>query len=224
MRRVIMASAVLFALVAARPARGQELNLSTASAERPGVVEARAGLDHAFVGEIGYRHVLAWGDRQLVLGGDVAIPFAKPDLHDYRLRATVGLPLGGQQWKLAGWLSPTLRGTDNPASEMTALGVDLRLTGGYYARRWFAAGELGLDWVAATHVTFSDAYRTTGYSGAKDGWYRAPGGTTYAGLHAGLSFSSFDVIVRLGVPRTTALEQQTVPFYLTLGVNVALPP
>ena len=61
------------------------------------------------------------------------------------------------------------------------------------------------------------------YSGAKDGWYRAAGGTTYAGLHGGMSFSSFDVIVRVGHPRTTALEQQTVPFYVTVGANVALP-
>jgi hypothetical protein len=38
-----------------------------------------------------------------------------------------------------------------------------------------------------------------------------------------VSFSSFDVIVRAGHPRTTALEMQTVPFYLTAGVNVALP-
>lgn len=77
-------------------------------------------------------------------------------------------------------------------------------------------------WIAATHITFSDAYRTTAYPGARDGWYRTPGGTIYTGLHAGVSFSSFDVIVRAGHPRTTALDQQTVPLYLTMGVNVAL--
>ena len=61
------------------------------------------------------------------------------------------------------------------------------------------------------------------YSGAKDGWYRNPGGTAYAGLLGGVSFSTLDVVVRAGHPRTTALEAQTVPFYVTLGVNVALP-
>jgi hypothetical protein len=60
------------------------------------------------------------------------------------------------------------------------------------------------------------------YAGAQDGWYGLPGGTTYAGLQGGLSFSSFDVVLRLGQPRTTELAPQTVPFYATLGVNVAL--
>lgn len=222
MRRLALVASAALALAAATRASAQELNLAATSTSRPSIVQARSGMDHAFLGEVGYRHVLAWGDQQLFVGGDVAMPWAKADFRDYRLRVTVGLPFGGPHWKLAGWLSPTLRGTENAASEMTALGVDLRLTGGYYAPRWFIAGEVGLDWIAATHITFSDAYRTSVYSGAKDGWYRTPGGTAYTGLQAGVSFSSFDVIVRVGHPRTTALEQQTVPLYLTMGVNVAL--
>ena len=222
MRRLAMAASVLLALVAAAAASAQELNLAATSTARPNLLVASGGMDHAFLGEIGYLRVLDWDDQQLFVGGDVALPWASPDLHDYRIRATVGMPFGGQHWKLAGWLSPTLRGTQNDASEMVAFGADVRLTGGYYARRWFVAGEAGLDWVAATHITLSDAYRTSVYSGAKDGWYRLPGGTAYAGLQAGVSFSSLDVFLRGGLPRTTALEPQTMPFYLTLGVNVAL--
>jgi len=223
MNRLALVASVVVALASGTGASAQELNLAATSADRPGIVEVRAGIDHAFLGELGYHRVLAWQDRQLFVGGDVAVPWAKADLRDYRVRATVGLPLGGQRWKVAGWLSPTLRGTDNAASEMAALGVDLRLTGGYYARRWFVAGEAGVDWVAATHVAFSDAYRNQVYAGAKDGWYRTPGGTVYTGLHAGVSFSSFDVILRAGLPRTTALDSQILPVYVTLGVNVALP-
>lgn len=222
MRRLALAASAVFAL-AATIASAQELNLSTTSTARPSIVEVRTGLDHALVGEIGYRRVLAWNDRQLIVGADFATPWAKADLGDYRVRTTVGLPLGTEHWKLAGWISPTVRGTENVASDMTALGIDLRLTGGFYARRWFLAGEAGVDWIAATHITFSDRYRTLVYSGAKDGWYRLTGGTTYAGLQAGVSFSSFDVVVRAGHPRTTALETQTVPLYVTAGVNVALP-
>lgn len=214
---------VSFALAAAATtASAQELNLATTSTDRPGIVQVRTGLDHALLGELGYLRVVAWGERQLFVGGDFATPWARPDLRDYRVRATVGAPLGTEHWKLVGWLSPTLRGTQNAASDMAALGADLRLAGGYYAPRWFLAGEVGVDWVAATHITFRDRYRTLVYSGAKDGWYRSPGGTTYTGLHGGVSFSTFDVVVRAGHPRTTALETQTVPFYLTLGVNVPL--
>lgn len=222
MNRLGLIASALLTATAATSASAQELNLSATSPDRPSIVGVRTGMDHAFLGEIGYRHVLAWKDRQLFVGGDVAIPWAKADAGEYRVRATFGLPFGGEHWKLAGWLSPTLRGTENAASDMAAVGVDLRLVGGYYVRRWFVAGEVGADWVGATHITFSDAYRDM-YSGAKDGWYRNPGGTLYTGLQGGVSFSSFDLIVRAGHPRTTTLEQQTVPFYVTAGVNVALP-
>lgn len=223
MNRLSMAATVAMALATATPAAAQEMNLSATSTARPSIVAVRAGMDHAFLGEIGYRRVLAWGGQQILAGGDFALPWAKLDLRDYRLRATVGLPFGTESWKVAAWLAPTLRGTDNAVSRMTGLGLDSRLTGGYYARRWFLAAELGLDWVAATRITFSDAYRHRVYSGAKDGWYRSTGGTAYAGLQGGVSFSALDVVVRAGHPRTTALEAQTVPLYVTLGVNVALP-
>lgn len=224
MTRRARAASVAVALAVAARVQAQELNLATTSAARPSVVAARTGLDHALVAELAYYRVLALGDRQLLVGGGAAMPWAKADLADYRLRATVGMPFGGERWKAAGWLSPTLRGTDNPATDMAAVGADLRLTGGYYARRWFVAGEAGLDWIAATHIAFSDAYRSRVYSGARDGWYRTPGGTTYVGLQGGVSFRAFDVVLRAGHPRTIALEQQTVPLYLSLGVNVALPP
>ncbi len=221
-RRALTAAVVLTLAVASR-APAQELNLATTSTARPSVVEVRTGMDHALLAELAYYRVVALGDRQLLVGADAAMPWAKADLGDYRLRATAGMPFGGEHWKIAGWLSPTVRGTRNAASDMAAVGADVRLTGGYYARRWFLAGETGVDWIAATHVAFSDAYTSRVYSGARDGWYRMPGGTAYAGLHGGVSFRSFDVVLRAGHPRTTDLEQQTVPFYLTVGVNVALP-
>ncbi|HZY03109.1 MAG TPA: hypothetical protein VFF02_06380 [Anaeromyxobacteraceae bacterium] len=222
MTRLALLVSVTLVLGAATSARAQELNLATTSTARPSIVEVRTGVEHAFLGEVGYRHVLDLGHQQLFVGGDVSLPWAKVDLDDYRVRATVGLPFGWQHWKLAGWLSPTLRGTVNAVGEMTAIGADLRLTGGYYARGWFVVAEAGFDWVAATKVTFSYAYRNQVYSAARDGWYRTPGGTTYAGLHGGVSFSSFDLVLRAGNARTTALEQQTMPFYLTVGVNVTL--
>ncbi len=223
MKRLVMTASIALALAATTGASAQELNLATTSVARPDIVELRGGVDHAFLGELGYRRVLAVQDRQIFLGADVAMPWAKVDAGDYRVRATIGAPLGTEHWKLAGWLSPTARGTHNVASDMVALGLDVRLTGGYYARRWFLAGEAGLDWVAATHVTFSNAYRTQVYSGAKDGWYRLTGGTAYAGFQTGLSFSSFDLVLRAGHPRSDVLEQQSVPFYVTAGVNVSLP-
>ena len=38
-----------------------------------------------------------------------------------------------------------------------------------------------------------------------------------------LARASFDLVLRAGHPRSDALEQQSVPFYVTAGVNVSLP-
>jgi hypothetical protein len=214
-------AAFAFSLAVAASASAQELDLAATGTARPSIAGARAGTGHGSLGEVGYRHVLAFEDLQLLVGADGALPWARADLRD-RLRVSVGLPLGGPRWKLAAGLSPTMRGTENAVSRMTALGADLRLAGGYHAPGWFIAGEAGLDWIAATHITFADAHRSRARSGAGDGWYRTPGSTAYTGLRGGVSFPSLDVIVRAGLSRTTGLEQQSVPFYLTMGANVAL--
>ncbi len=225
MNRVAFAIACLvLARLTATQASASELNLATTSTARPSIFLLRTGVDHAIVSEVGYRRVLLWGERQVFVGGDVAVPWGSLDLRDYRVRLGAGLPVvGGQHWKLAGWLSPTVRGTRNAGSDMIAVGTDVHLTGGYYAQRWFLAGEVGIDWVAATHITMSDAYRSQGYAAARDGWYASAGGTAYTGLLAGLSFSSVDVVLRAGLPRGANLSPQTLPAYLTLGVNTSLP-
>ncbi len=223
-RRALGMACLVLALATATPTAGSELNLATTSTARPSIFLLRTGVDHAIVTEVGYRRVLAWGEQQVFVGGDFAVPWGNLDLGDYRARISVGLPVvRARHWKLAGWLSPTVLGTRSAANDMIAVGTDLRLTGGYYHHGWFVAGELGLDWVAVTHVQLSEAYRSEGYAGARDGWYATPGGTAYAGLQAGLSFSSVDVVLRAGLPRTPTLGPQTLPAYLTLGVNTALP-
>ena len=215
---------VVFALSLPAVASAEALNYATASAERPNVVLARTGLDHAFVIDLGYRRVLEWGGHQILVGGDFGLPWAGMDFGDYRVRASVAATLlggSGRGWKLIGSLSPTLRATENPAGSDLALGADVRLTGGYYSR-WWCAGELGVDWAATTHIENSRAYHDV-YADAKDGWYANPGGTIYAGLNTGVSIKSVDLMLRAGVPRSTTLEAQTIPFFALVGVNVTLP-
>ena len=215
--------AVILLLLAA-PAGAEEINFATATAERPNVVLARTGIDHALVLDLGYRRVLSWAGRPLVLGVDLETPAAGMDFGDYALRAGAAAPLlggGGRGWKLIGALGPTLRATENAVATARALGLDAHLTGGYYAR-WWLAGELGIDWAATTHIAHSDAYRAN-YPGAKDGWYASAGGTIYAGLTAGVTIRSVDLVLRAGMPRSADLGPQTIPFYALLGVNVTLP-
>jgi hypothetical protein len=207
-----------------REAAADELNFATITPERPNIVGARTGLDSALVFELDYRRIVEVLGRTSAIGVELAAPGAELDASDYRVSAGAAIPLvGGDHWKLIAHLSPTLRSTENGLNRMLAVGADTRLTGGFYARRWFAAGELGVDWVAASHIRHSDEYRDVVYADAEDGWYRNPGGTLYVGAHAGLSFSRFDVVLRAGRQQHVTMDAQTMPFFATLGVNVTLP-
>jgi hypothetical protein len=210
----------------ARSASAQEMNLANATADRPNVVAARTGVDHAFVGELGYTRVVDVSGRRLFLGGELQMPWASFDFDDYRVRAGGSMVLLGEssrRWQLAGSVMPTVRGAKSSLARTTSLGTDLRLTGGYYAPGGFIAAQLGFDWAMTTRVSNSDLYRRTVYADAQDGWYGNTGGTAYAALVGGLSFGRWDVVMRAGVPRNIDGSNQTIPAFATIGVSVPLP-
>jgi hypothetical protein len=205
----------------ASEASAQELNLATTSTERPDIVRARTGVDHAFTAELGYVRVVALPDRVLLVGADLVLPWATPDLGDVELRLGAAAPVVEHgPWKLVARLGPTLRSAETVVSRMIALDLDARLAAGYHARRGFVAVEAAVDWAAATHVTHSDAYRDRVYADAMDGWYRSTGGTLRAGVYGGLSFERFDLVLRAGRPFAIDGGAHTIPLYATLGVNV----
>jgi hypothetical protein len=220
MKRLIVFSAmVILGLLAPTVARAQEVNLGALD-QASNIVHVRTGAEYGFVAGAGYGRVVSFLDRQLVLGGDFTLPWAGLDLSDYRLRVSALVPIvGGRRWKLAGSIAPTLRGTKNDISRMTDVGADLGVVGGYYAPRWFVAGELGFDWAMSTYVHHTDAYRSLVYAGARDGWYANPGGNLRAGLQGGVSFGRTDVILRLGEVRDTGGAPPLLPFYGTLAVD-----
>ena len=102
---------------------------------------------------------------------------------------------------------------------MTGVGADVGAVGGYYARHWFVAGELGFDWAMSTYVAHSDAYRSAVFDGARDGWYPNPGGNARAGLQGGVSFGRYDAILRLGQVRGIDGDPPLLPFYGTLALD-----
>lgn len=206
-------------LLLASVARADELNLHSLDAE-PNRVSLTTGAEHGFVAGVGYSRTMPLFDREIVIGATATLPWAGFDLSDFRLRVGALVPIAGtRSWKLAGAIAPTVRGTANTINRMTDLGIDTSLVGGYYARRWFAAAELGFDAALATHVAHTDEYRMTVHPDAVDGWYANTGGNARAGLQAGVSFSRYDVILRAGQVRDTDGDAPLVPFYTTLTVN-----
>jgi hypothetical protein len=211
---------LIAALMLAAPAWAQNVNLARIDAQTPNHVQVRSGAEYGFVAGVGYARAVVFLDRTILLGGDATLPWGGFDAGDYALRTSALVPIVGvDHWRLAGSLAPTVRGTRNDASRMTSLGIDLGAIGGYYAPGWFAAGELGFDWAMTTHVAHSDLYRRIVYAGARDGWYANPGGNFRLGVQAGLSFSRFDLLLRVGKLRDIKGDGPMFPLYGTLGVD-----
>ena len=216
-RKLLGILVVSLLLVVPRTGRAQELNLSTLDEGPVNRAHLRTGAEYGFVVGVGYARALPLVDRHILLTGDITFPWATPDISDYQVRIGGLAPIVGQRhWRLAGTLAPTLRSTRNDVARMTGLGIDFGLLGGYYARHWFAAGEVGFDWVVTTHVSHSDRYRQVVYAEARDGWYGLPGGNLRGGVQIGGSFARYDLVLRAGLLRNSSGESPLFPIYGTL--------
>lgn len=190
---------------------------------------------------LGYAHWLGrLDDRSAIsVGGSVKMPFT------IFSRGAVRVNLGAS----ARWLSPSGWGTTftalgyaahnrNRAGGMTGLGVELRVTPGYFGSRWGGGLDLGWQRTLRTHISHSGATRETfegrypagvgGPTGPRDGWY---GGTAQrfrvgvTGVHTlsdgsalQLSLGGLFVRQRQGVLLVFDLAQ--VPFYLETSFRV----
>jgi hypothetical protein len=202
------------------PARAQEINLGSLDAE-PNRVHVSTGAEYGFVASAGYTRILPFLDRKVVLTGEATLPWASLDVADYRVRAGALVPIiGSSRLKLAGALAPTLRGNHSKVSDMTDLGIDASLVGGFYMPSWFVALESGVDFALTTHVTHSDAYRMNVYPDAQDGWFANPGANLRGGVQAGMTLARYDVILRAGQVRDSGGNAPLLPFYGTLTVDM----
>jgi len=181
------------------------------------VASVRTGIDQGLVVDAGYAHALSLFGRDVLVGGDATVVTANAS--DYQLRATATVPIVGRgNWRVLGALSPIVRGTTNQEATMVGLSTDVAVMAGRYTRRWFFAGEVGLDIDLATHVTNSEAYRMIAYPDARDGWYRTPGGTFRYGLETGVSFGRYDATLRAGKLLDLGGGGPLMPIYGTVGV------
>ena len=201
------------------PAVAQDLNLGALRSDDRHVLHVGVGVEDAMVASLGYGHVLSPLGHTLVLGGTLDV--VSSHASDWRLRIGAVAPVasyGG--WTVGAKTLGIVRNAANDMNTMTNLGVEASLFGGFYAERWFAAAEVGVDWAAATYIHHTDAYRRLVYADAQDGWYASTGGTLIYGVSGGYSFSNVDVVVRAGQRGDFSLATWLLPFYATVGVDV----
>ncbi len=219
--RALVAGLAALVCLPGAPARAQEVSFGAIGDGERHLAHASFGADDAFLAGVGYGHILRVADRPLIVSGTFTMPWATPDVHDYRLRAGATLPLAGEgSWKLAGRLGFASLGTRNDGARLTSLVADVGLRGGYFAERWLFALAFDVEWVMSTHVRHSQEYRQTRYADARDGWYASTGGNLVYGIVFGHSVGPVDLILRAGQGRDIRGVSQLLPFYATLGVNV----
>jgi hypothetical protein len=201
-------------------ARAQAVNFGAIEAPHKNMMRASFGAEYAFILGVGYTRIFRIADRPLLVGGDFTLPWATFDFRDYRLRAEVMITIvGPKEWKLVGRVAPVLRGLHDELARFTNFGLETGLAGGYYARHWMIAAELGIDWAFSTHVKHSQRYRSTIYDEAKNGWYTNTGANfNYGGVFGG-SFSRYDLLLRIGQGRDLQASPQLLPFYAVLTFN-----
>jgi hypothetical protein len=189
---------------------------------KPNRVYATFGLDPAFFPAVGYGRVVPVFGHPVQIGFDGGIVVAEVDARDFRGRIHFLTSIAS--WRslhLTGSTALIARGTNNSIYSGYNFGTDLTGAIGVYRRRWFLAGEFGIDKAGVTHIEHSDWYRTYFYPEARDGWYRNPGGTVHYGLSAGLSVGRTELLARFGQLRTEKFNELTPPLYVSLGCGVA---
>jgi len=213
--------ALLVVLISGR-AQAQEVNLARLDQGPANRVYVRTGAEWAFVGGVGYARTVPVGQRRMVLLGELTAPWAAADASDYQARVGALVPiLTWRGWQLAGSLEPTVRATKNDLGRMTSLGANAGVMGGYYAQHWFAAGELGFDYMLTTRIAHSRLYRDSVYQNARDGWYLNPGGNYRLGGQAGASFGRYELALRAGILRDMKGGQPMFPLYATLALSTS---
>jgi hypothetical protein len=181
---------------------------------------ASFGLDPAFVATAGVAGVIP-GRSKVQVGAEFGSVVAAFDLRDWRARAAARTTTA--HWgsvRITAEEAVIARGTSNSIYSALNLGASATVTAGVYRQRWFAATEGGFDKAVVTRITNSEWYRTYYYADAKDGWYRAPGGTFHAGLTGGVTFGSIELAARAGTLRTERLNAMIPPIYVSLGAGV----
>ncbi|MEM6991336.1 MAG: hypothetical protein AAF721_12580 [Myxococcota bacterium] len=222
-----LAALGVFVSIASAPAlaAAHEVNFGALGGDRPNLLYARGGAEYGFVAGVGYGRVFRIANRPLVLSGDLTMPIAMPDFGDYRARVGVQIPIVYKRGAvLAARVAPAVRGNDNTIARMTSLGTDTGVLAGYYAKRWFIAGEVGIDAAWTTHIEHADRYRVTQNPAAKDGWYAVTGGNVYYGLLGGYSFEFADLMLRVGQSRNLSNGKTGfLPAYATLNISFRFP-
>ena len=187
------------------------------------ILNINAGIDYSLTAGLGYGYQLKT-KIPIVLITDYSMPFGDNLLDDYKTKfgATVRL-IKADRFVFTAKVQGVFRRYESDYVRLVNFGSDMSVTGGYYKKKWFIAGEIGFDKAIVTHFKHTKIYKEV-FPKVQDGWYEpATGGNFYYGIQSGLSFMKGDLTLRVGRIITQDFKTTpSLPFYAQFGYAVRL--
>lgn len=212
---------LLFFSLSAKTVYSQTVNWASLQNGHRHIVNAHAGFDYSINYGVAGSYQLPL-QMPILLSIDFSMPVGEQMLDDFKTK------IGGQarlykinNFQFSASVYGIYRRYENPLARLQNFGSEMSGVIGYYTPRWFIAGEFGFDKAIVTHFKHSEAFKDDIYSEVKNGWYEpATGGNFKYGLQTGYSFSSSDIILKLGRVITQDFKTKpTLPFYGELSYN-----
>lgn len=218
-KKIIVAAFVVISV----NSHGQTINWARLQKTDRHILGINAGLDYSVTAGLGYGYQLKT-KIPIILNAEYSIPFGNNLLDDHKTKigATLRLATAGS-FLFTAKVQGVVRRYENDYVRMVNFGSDMSVTGGYYKKNWFIAGETGFDKAIVTNFKHKAVYKET-FPGVQNGWYEpSTGGNFYYGLQSGLSLKQSDITLRVG--KVITQDFKTTPgftFYTQLGYTFRL--
>jgi len=202
---------------------GQTINWARLQKTDKHILNINAGIDYSLTAGLGYGYQLKT-KIPIILNAEYSMPFGENliDDHKTKIGATVRLIKAGK-FAFTAKVQGVFRRYESDYVRLVNFGTDMSVTGGYYKKKWFIAGEIGFDKAIVTHFKHKKFYKEV-FPNVKDGWYEpSTGGNFYYGIQSGLSIMQSDITLKVGRVITQDFKTTPgLPFYAQFGYAVKL--
>ncbi len=213
---------LIITLFIANIANGQIANFENISLNKKNIIQASFGLNIAAISSIDYSRVVELKQKLYLISASVVMPMGKELFDDYKL--TLGI--SGNLSIKNHWQAPIHIGllgssSNNKMAKISTFGTYISLNPGYYSESWFLASEIVYDKFILSNIANSEYYKAAYFSGARDGWYKKPGGNYHVGIIGGKTIKSSELTLKAGIVTTEKLVPLLVPYYAQVGYKFA---
>jgi hypothetical protein len=201
----------------------QSINWRNLNKTQKHIFSVNTGIEYGLILGAGYGYQLK-SNRPIVLGLEYSFPTGNNVFDDFKTKMGALVKIyqtGNIHYSVK--IQSLFRQYQSDFVRLINVGSDQSVIAGYYSKKWFVAGEAGLDKAIATHFKHSESFKEI-YPMVRDGWYEpSTGGNFYYTLLAGFSFGKMDAYMKAGKLVTEDFRSEPmIPFTVQLGFNIKI--